>query len=68
MGFHFCIEAAGVCNLRCPSYPNGNWRTEKNPAGFLDIALLSRIMEKACSECDVTGVGLYNWGEPLLHP
>jgi hypothetical protein len=30
--------------------------------------LLARIVRKAQSECHVTGISLFNWTEPLLHP
>lgn len=31
-------------------------------------ALLDRILDKATRECQVGGVSLYNWAEPLLNP
>jgi len=68
LNFLFTVEAVGFCNLECPSCPNGNWIGERNPRGFLQPSLLAKIMEKARSECNVTGVCLFNWGEPLLHP
>lgn len=34
----------------------------------MDPPLLAAIIAKAKSECDVSGVGLYNWTEPILHP
>jgi MoaA/NifB/PqqE/SkfB family radical SAM enzyme len=30
--------------------------------------LLARIVAKARSECEVAGISLFSWGEPLLHP
>ena len=30
--------------------------------------MLDRILAKAVTECDVAGVGLFNWAEPFLHP
>ena len=68
--FFFNIEVLGMgqCNLRCPSCPTGNFREVNNPAGAMDPELLRKIMAKAISECVVTGVGLFNWAEPLLHP
>lgn len=30
--------------------------------------LLARIVEKASAECQVEGISLFNWTEPLLHP
>ncbi len=68
--FFFNIEVLGMgqCNLRCPSCPTGNFRDVNNPAGAMKPELLEEIMAKAVSECVITGVGLFNWAEPLLHP
>jgi wyosine [tRNA(Phe)-imidazoG37] synthetase (radical SAM superfamily) len=68
--FFFNIEVLGMgqCNLRCPTCPTGNFRVVNNPAGAMKLELLQQIMAKAVSECVVTGVGLFNWAEPLLHP
>lgn len=30
--------------------------------------LLARIVDKASAECQVEGISLFNWTEPLLHP
>jgi len=66
--FFFNIDVLGSCNLRCPSCPVGNSRDVKLPTGFMDPRLLTAIIAKATSECEVSGVGLFNWTEPLLHP
>jgi organic radical activating enzyme len=68
--FFFNIEVLGMgqCNLRCPSCPTGNFREVNNPMGAMKPELLEQVMAKAISECVVTGVGLFNWAEPLLHP
>jgi organic radical activating enzyme len=68
--FFFYIEVLGMgqCNLRCPSCPTGNFREVNNPMGAMKPELLEQIMAKAITECVVTGVGLFNWAEPLLHP
>lgn len=34
----------------------------------MEPELLVRIVQKAASECLVTGINLFNWTEPLLHP
>jgi len=34
----------------------------------MDPPLLAAIITKAKSECEVAGVGLFNWTEPILHP
>jgi MoaA/NifB/PqqE/SkfB family radical SAM enzyme len=65
--FFFNIDVIGSCNLECPSCPMGNSIAVKNPKGAMSVELLQRIMEKAVSECELDGVGLFNWTEPLLH-
>lgn len=68
--FFMNIEVLGMgqCNLRCPSCPVGNLPEVRNPMGAMRPELLSQIMSKATAECVVTGAGLFNWAEPLLHP
>jgi hypothetical protein len=66
--FFFNIDVVGVCNLRCPSCPMGNSREVKLSNGFMEASTLARIVDKAKSECDVHGIALFNWTEPLLHP
>lgn len=66
--FFLNIEVSSYCNLRCPSCPVGNWMGEKNPTGFMPQVLLDKILTKATAECTITGIGFFNWGEPLLHP
>lgn len=66
--FSFDIDVTGSCNLRCPSCPQGNIKDYRLPIGFMEPELLSRIVRKAASECPVTGISLFNWTEPLLHP
>lgn len=34
----------------------------------MDVALLEGILDKARAECAISGVGLFNWNEPVLHP
>jgi hypothetical protein len=64
----FDIDVLGSCNLRCPSCPIGNSREVTNPTGFMQPELLDSILKKATAECRVTGVALFNWSDPLLHP
>jgi MoaA/NifB/PqqE/SkfB family radical SAM enzyme len=66
--FLFNIDVLGSCNLKCPSCPVGNFTEARNPTGFMSPALLDKIMKKATSECQITGIQLFNWTEPLLHP
>jgi len=64
----FLIDVIGVCNLRCPSCPVGNYSEIKQPSGMMEPSLLDAILRKATSECRVRYLCLYNWTEPLLHP
>lgn len=66
--FSFIIDVLGVCNLRCPSCPTGNWGDSPNPKGLMGPELLTRIMDKALLESEILAVSLYNWTEPVLHP
>ena len=65
---HFNIDVLGGCNLRCPSCPQGNVKGYRLPSGFMDPKLLADVVSKARSECEVMGIELFNWTEPLLHP
>lgn len=66
--FYLNIDVVGNCNLKCPSCPVGNWGEFSQPQKSMSTGLLSRILDKAKEECVVSGVGLFNWTEPLLHP
>lgn len=66
--FAFDIDVVGACNLRCPSCPQGNIREYRLPQGFMEPELLAGIVAKAKAEAIVTGISLFSWGEPLLHP
>jgi len=66
--FALDIDVVGACNLRCPSCPQGNIKNYSLPHGFMEPDLLALIIEKAKSECRVTGVALFSWAEPMLHP
>lgn len=64
---HFNIDVLGGCNLRCPSCPQGNVKGYRLPSGQMDPKLLTDVVSKARSECEVMGIELFNWTEPLLH-
>ena len=66
--FLFDIDVVGSCNLRCPCCPQGNIRDYHLAKGEMEPELLSRIVMKAKAECQVEGISLFSWGEPLLHP
>lgn len=63
----FNIETSGVCNLHCPSCPQGQEK-DKPALGWLSCETLFDILNKAREECEVVNVELFNWTEPLLHP
>lgn len=66
--YFFYIDIVGICNLRCPSCPNGNSPGVNHLTKSMPLELFEKIVEKGRSECRMTGVGLYNWAEPMLHP
>jgi MoaA/NifB/PqqE/SkfB family radical SAM enzyme len=66
--FYFTIDILAACNLRCPSCPVGNYESDRWKGSTMSPDLLRRILRKATGECSITGVALYNWAEPLLHP
>jgi hypothetical protein len=63
--FFFNVDVLGSCNLRGPSCPVGNTKDVEPPTGFMDPPLLAAIITKAKSECEVAGVGLFHWTEPI---
>jgi glycosyltransferase involved in cell wall biosynthesis/pyruvate-formate lyase-activating enzyme len=67
--WHYLVEITGVCNLACPSCPNGNSMGAQRAKGLMDFALFTKVIDKIKREpVEVDFVSLYNWGEPLLHP
>jgi molybdenum cofactor biosynthesis enzyme MoaA len=66
--FFYNIDILGACNLACPSCPQGNAEKHLLPRGRMSLDLFKRILDKAQAETLVTGIGLFNWTEPLLHP
>ena len=72
----YFIDIVGTCNLRCPSCPVGNYQANdfignKRPKGFMEFALFKEILDKIKRENtndEKVVIGMYNWGEPLLHP
>jgi MoaA/NifB/PqqE/SkfB family radical SAM enzyme len=73
--FVYHIDIVGTCNLGCASCPVGNMPTGatnrgSTPKGFMPVATFEAILAKILAEAPVPKpvIGLYNWGEPLLHP
>ena len=73
--FAYYIDIVGTCNLRCPSCPTGNFlppdfTSVPRPTGTMSPELFREIALKIAKHqnpCD-SFLGLYNYGEPLLHP
>lgn len=64
------VDAFSYCNLRCPTCIVGaNFSSKRDwPRGLMTVDMLTQILDKAQTECELTFVGLHNWTEPLLHP
>jgi MoaA/NifB/PqqE/SkfB family radical SAM enzyme len=66
--FEYVIDIVGYCHLACPSCPRGNYGSQP-PRGLMSVEYFTSVMQKIVKETpQVTVVGLFNWGEPLLHP
>lgn len=61
------IDTVGVCNLSCPSCPQGN-SAQTMPKGLLTMERLQAILDKATREASILDISLFNWTEPLLNP
>lgn len=59
------FDLTNVCNLRCPLCPTGR-ALPGYPKGFMSRALFRAILDELGESA--LCAGLYNWGEPLLHP
>jgi MoaA/NifB/PqqE/SkfB family radical SAM enzyme len=64
-------EISGVCNAKCPYCSTGSGATKGKPRRFIPPEEfdrgLNRLYELGILNNDVF-FGLFNWGEPLLHP
>ena len=62
------MDVIRLCNLKCPSCPQGNYPckafTQKMTLECFD-SILKHILEITPN---VAHIGLYSWGEPFLHP
>lgn len=66
--YHFEIEVAGFCNLRCLTCPQGNY-PEKLRGQMMDLKTYTKVLDKLLEEVPFLGdIQLYSWGEPLLNP
>lgn len=58
------IDPGNLCNLRCPLCPTGMGKLGVR-GSFMQLETFQRIIDKAPH---LTGIALFNWGEPLLNP
>lgn len=66
--YNYQIDIMGVCNLRCPSCPRGNFAVQPN-SGAMTVDVFERVVDRILAESPGTNqIALYNWGDPLLHP
>lgn len=59
------IELTNVCNLRCAKCPNARTSRQR---GFIDDALVEKILGDVASANTPTEIALSGSGEPTLHP
>jgi MoaA/NifB/PqqE/SkfB family radical SAM enzyme len=59
------IEVTNTCNGGCLLCPVGQSRKSR-PPGFMEWDLFRRLADEIAGHARF--VGLYNWGEPFLHP
>lgn|SRR5574344_254584 len=59
------IEIMDGCNLKCACCPRGLGIIPNNMRK-MDLDLYSKIIDK-CVSLGITGVSLFNWGEPFLN-
>ncbi|WOX56629.1 radical SAM protein [uncultured Methanoculleus sp.] len=64
-------EISGICNAKCPYCSTGSGATKGKPRRFIPPEEfdrgLNRLYELEILNDDVF-LGLFNWGEPFLHP
>lgn len=65
--YHFEIDIAGQCNLKCLTCPRGH--TTPGPAiGMMSLDDFKQVIDKLLTELPMlSDVQLYSWGEPLLN-
>jgi len=65
--YHFEIDVAGVCNLRCATCPRGNSPVSYND-GLMSLDTYRMTLDKILQEYPfLPDIQLYSWGEPLLN-
>ena len=64
----YTIDIMGACNLKCGSCPH-SISDHGVPKGSMTFDTFEKIFSKARTEQkELSHIGLYSWGDPLLHP
>ena len=64
-------EISGICNAKCIYCPTGTGATKGKPSRFLPPVEFSRGLDRLYELNFLNAdnyLGLFNWGDPLLHP
>lgn len=65
--YHFEIDVAGQCNLKCRTCPRGN-TPGGPPPGMMPLDAFKQVIDKLLQDVPMlSDVQLYSWGEPLLN-
>jgi MoaA/NifB/PqqE/SkfB family radical SAM enzyme len=68
MAPYYTVDIIGTCNLKCPSCPHSIVDTDV-PKGSMSLDVFKSVFDKIIKETpSISHIGLYSWGEPLLHP
>lgn len=65
---HYHLEATNICNLKCSYCPYEQEIVPPDKWGYMDPALLGKILEQIRKLKPGAGVSLHLGGEPMLHP
>jgi len=63
------LDISGICNAKCPYCLSGRYK--KSSGKFIAVEIFDQILEQLVGRKLVdkqSVLGLYNWGEPFLHP
>ena len=64
--YQICIEASNICNTNCQLCPLGQGFRPRPTRGLIPVERFETILDDIAWHTH--SLGLYNWGEPLLHP
>lgn len=63
------FDISGICNSKCPYCLSGRYKVSSG--GYIETNLFEQVL-KRLTALQLVGtrsiLGLYNWGEPFLHP